>query len=329
MVIPTASDPWVLGIDTSAYTTSVAAVHDSGTWIQERRVLDVPLGHRGLRSSEALFQHVRNLPDLVSRVLDQLKRDALVAIAVSVAPRPTPDSYLPVFAAGGSVAKSMASLVSVPLLATTHQEGHIRAGLAGTGLGFDRPFLALHISGGTTELLSVRKGQLGFDMTLLGFSDDLYAGQMIDRIGVLLGLGFPAGPELDQLAESVASAYAIPWSRPRLIEGLWRTSFSGPTSHAERALAKGAPKAGVARGVLESLVASLVHLIQSAAGPEDLLVIGGVAANKLLRKEMSRWLTPQGFRVWFADPDWSRDNAIGVGYLGLDFWRRQNEGGRQ
>ncbi len=329
MVIPIASDPWALGIDTSAYTTSIAAVHASGRWIQERQVLDVPSGHRGLRSSEALFQHVRNLPDLVNRVLDQLEREALVAVAVSVAPRPARDSYLPVFSAGASVAKCLASLGSVPLLATTHQEGHIRAGLAGTGLGVDRPFLVCHISGGTTELLSVQKGRHGFAMTLLGVSDDLYAGQMIDRIGVLLGLGFPAGPGVDQLAESAPAAYPIPWSRPRLREGLWRTSFSGPTSHAERALAKGAPKAEVARGVLESLVASLVHLIQTAASPQDLLIIGGVAANSLLRKEMSGRLTPGGFRIWFADPDWSRDNAIGVGYLGLDFWRRQNEGGRE
>lgn len=317
-------DPWVLGIDTSAYTTSVAGVCLSGRCFQSRRVLPVPSGARGLRARDAVFYHNQNLPELVEEVWQQGEPADLVGIAVSTQPRPVADSYLPCFLAGQAVAQSLAVVAGLPLVKTTHQQGHIRAGMAGSGLPSDREFLALHVSGGTTELVLVSPGATGLGIQLKGGSDDLYAGQFVDRVGVLLGLGFPAGPALDQLAESTHQAVLLPWSRPRLKNGLWWTSFSGSESAAGRALAQGANPAELARGVMEAIAHSLAALVVKSGIPSDVLVVGGVAANTHLRRQLQHWLAPAGWTVWFADPKWSQDNAIGVAFLGLDAW--QNSG---
>lgn len=320
------ADAWVLGIDTSAYTTSVAAVFDSGISLQERQVLPVELGSRGLRPSEALFHHIRALPNLVESLVSRLNPREMVGVAVSVAPRPQEGSYLPPFLAGEAVARSLAAHARVPCLSTTHQEGHIRAGLAGSGLIPDDAFLALHVSGGTTELVRVQwSSRDAMQVRLVGGSDDLYAGQFVDRVGVLLGCRFPAGPELDQLAEAQEDYIEIPWSRPRFRDNLWWISFSGPESAAERAMLSGAAAGLIARGVMESIAQSLAALVQAAQQRGDLLVVGGVAANTHLRRRMRSLLEPKGWRIWFAEPDWSRDNAIGVGYLGIDAWRRRDD----
>ncbi|PSR24200.1 MAG: peptidase M22 [Sulfobacillus acidophilus] len=316
-------DPWVLGIDTSAYTTSVAAVFQSGRYFEARRLLPVPVGARGLRASDAVFYHNQHLPRLVEEVVTQTDRADLVAISVSTKPRPIEKSYLPCFVAGKAVGRSLAALASVPVFSTTHQEGHIRAGIAGSGLTVQREFLVWHVSGGTTELLAVTPASWGFAITLKGGSDDLYAGQFVDRIGVLLGLPFPAGPDMDQLAESSLNAVDLPWSRPRFKNNLWWTSFAGPESAARRAFAQGADRAALARGVMEVIARSLAAVVLKFNKPTDLLVVGGVAANAHLRRRLGLWLSAAGWTVWFADPRWSRDNAIGVAYLGLDAWQRR------
>lgn len=305
-----------MGVDTSAYTTSVALVSTDGTVHQQRRVLPVPLGARGLRPSEALFLHTQYLPQMMEQLWNDAGRVRLSAIGVSVAPRPEPDSYLPPFLAGEAAARSIAAVEGLAVLRTTHQEGHIRAGLAGSGLHPNQEFWALHVSGGTTELVRVQMSAGGWQVTVFGGTDDLYAGQFVDRIGVLLGASFPAGPELDRMAEAQEDMVRLPWTKPRHIDGVWRISFSGPESAAERALQDGVPSGPLARGVMESIGRTLAGLVAASADGGDLLVVGGVAANTHLRRVMGRRLP--NWTLWFADPDWSRDNAIGVAYLALD-----------
>ncbi|NMP21151.1 peptidase M22 [Sulfobacillus sp. DSM 109850] len=307
---------WSLGLDTSAYTTSVAAVAADGRLVrQERQLLPVPMGSRGLRPSEALFYHVKNLPAMLERVMDGLDRHRLVVVGASQTPRPTPDSYLPPFLAGMLAAQAVALGRGVPLIHCTHQEGHIRAGLWSAAWDPADPFLALHISGGTTELLRVDRRTVPWSIDLVGGSDDLYAGQFVDRVGVALGLAFPAGPELDRLAESAAAPLALPWSRPRSRDGRWWTSFSGPESAARRALREGAEPTALAKGVMESISRSLSALVEAAAPPGHLLVVGGVAANTHLRRVMTARLQKNGWQIGFAAPEWSRDNAVGIALI--------------
>ena len=189
----------VLGLDTSCYTTSAAAVDAQGKVIAfSRLLLPVEAGQRGLRQSEAVFAHVRQLPQVVESLMAELPPEArFCAVCASSKPRDEADSYMPVFQTGCGYGRGIAATLRIPFFETSHQQGHIAAGRIGLP-PLDERFLALHLSGGTTELLLCEKGKL----RLVGGSMDLHAGQMVDRVGVRLGLRFPAGPELEKLAMS-------------------------------------------------------------------------------------------------------------------------------
>lgn len=194
---------WVLGLDTSNYTTSVAAVAQNRELIGEyRRLLFVPKGQRGLRQQEALFQHIGNLPKLLESLCEIADPEHLAGIAVSNRPRPRDDSYMPVFQAGWSVAGSLAHLKRVPLWTFSHQAGHIAAAAWEEALFIEEPFLVLQLSGGTAEALLY--DPLSQEIDRLGGSKDISFGQLIDRIGVRLGFAFPAGAALDDLAVQAA-----------------------------------------------------------------------------------------------------------------------------
>ena len=191
-----------LGVDTSNYTTSVSCVSDEGIVFERRTVLSVPLGERGLRQSEALFQHIRNLPPLMEGMLSSIDRSAVAAVAVSAKPTVAQESYMPVFLAGRLAAGAAASSLGVPLYETTHQAGHIRAALMGQEEVFTgKTFLTLHLSGGTTDLLLI-SNENGRDWRIerIGTGLDLHAGQLVDRVGVAMGLAFPSGASFEQLA---------------------------------------------------------------------------------------------------------------------------------
>lgn len=305
---------YCLGVDTSAYTTSMAIIgNDEVVW-EKRQVLAVPVGETGLAQSAAFFQHVQNLPRLVEEIPSRIWED-LAAVGVSITPRPVEGSYMPVFTAGFAVAQAIAVARQVPLLRTSHQEGHIAAGLVSAGGPERGEFLAVHLSGGTTELLAVSKAEPGrMNIRLLGGTTDLHAGQFVDRVGVSLGLSFPAGKELEQLAQGASpGAESL---LPSSIKGL-EVSFSGVETAAQRLLAQGTQAADVARaveGCIARTVAKLVERGLDMEGLADVLIVGGVSANQFIRQTLARRLEGK-VRLYWAKPDWSRDNAIGVAYL--------------
>ncbi|HEY8391643.1 MAG TPA: O-sialoglycoprotein endopeptidase [Capillibacterium sp.] len=322
------SSGYYLGLDTSCYTTSVALADAEGSIIQDcRRVLAVEKGARGLRQSEALFQHLQNLPELVERVAPYRP---LHGVAFSARPRPVEGSYLPVFVAGANFARVIAATAGVPLLASTHQEGHIRAALAGSGLASEA-FFGLHLSGGTTELLAIRRKAGGFAIKLLGGTSDLHAGQMVDRVGVAMGLPFPAGPSLEALAEKAQGRLRLPVA----VEGL-SVSFSGPTSAALRLWEKKAEPAELARAVLDCLVETVFLLLKAGVetgepGCHEVLLFGGVASNAYLRRELTARAAglPRGLKVYFGENRLSSDNAVGLALLAREaLTAKTGEGGR-
>ncbi len=308
----------MLGIDTSCYTTSVAVVGEPGLLNDRRLLLEVPPGKRGLRQAEAVFQHVRNLPQLLS---DVLPFRGITAVAVSGTPRSLPDSYMPVFKAGEASARSLALAWDVPCHVTSHQAGHIWAGLYGRDLHWEGDFWALHISGGTTELVSITLGQAAQDMaiSLMGGSLDIHAGQLIDRIGVQMGLTFPAGPHLEKLAMEGRHQGVSPVILPISVRDL-DLNLSGPEAAATRALEAGADPRAVAQGVEECLAQSLAALIKNATanrGGDRVLIVGGVAANKYIRNFLESSLSKYNITVVFAPRTLSGDNAVGVAAYGL------------
>lgn len=304
-----------LGIDTSAYTTSLAMVDTQGEWIWEsRRVLDVPSGETGLAQSAAFFQHVQNLPRLIAEVPQPLWK-RLGGVGISMKPRPVEGSYMPVFTAGFAVAQSIAAARQLPLIETTHQEGHLAAGLTSAKGPQSQRFLAVHLSGGTTELLLVeRRGDVGYTIEILGGTTDLHAGQFVDRVGVRLGLPFPSGRHLEVVAQEASPKAAS--LLPSSVRGM-DVSFSGVETAAQRLIDQGIPAADVARAVEGCVARTVAKLILTGiekTSIREILIVGGVSSNLFIRGELERRLQGKGKCFWAA-PEWSRDNAMGVAIL--------------
>lgn len=310
----------IIGIDTSCYTTSVANIGAGGVLLNERRLmLQVKPGECGLRQSEAVFQHIQNFPQLMEGLQDVMP---IRAIAASVRPRPVDGSYLPVFKVGASMGESLAHLLGVPFIATSHQEGHLRAGF------FDREvpegnFLAWHLSGGTTELLFVKATSEGFNIEKIGGSSDLQVGQFVDRIGVALGARFPAGVFLEGLAKQSDSTESLPVVTKDLT-----LSFSGPESAGKRLLNSGILPQELARRVFNCISQALIGVTLEAVERYEVdlvLFTGGVAANELIRTALLGEKKLQEVKLVFAPKELSGDNAVGVGLIGWDLFRNKHE----
>ncbi len=300
-----------LGLDTSAYTTSLALVDQDEKLIYERRIpLEVKEGSLGLRQSEAVFAHLSNLPALYGEHRDLFDESVLAAVGAAVKPRPVEGSYMPVFKVSEAFGLFIARTMGLFYLPSTHQEGHVQAGIWSAGLPAGE-YLILHLSGGTTEILSAREVNPGeFEIKLLGGSADLNAGQFIDRLGQAMGLGFPAGPELEMIA---AKTDKEELELPLAVKG-HNISFSGPASHAERLLQQGCERADLARAIERCIADSLATAVQnipvSSGNKTDILAVGGVTANSYIRERLKEKLLSR--TIFYARPEYASDNAVGL-----------------
>jgi N6-L-threonylcarbamoyladenine synthase len=314
----------ILGIDTSCYTTSVALLGEDGTLLADaRRMLSVKQGGRGLAQSEMVYQHTRNLPEVFAAALaDVGKSCELTAVGASACPRNQAGSFMPAFLVGQGYGKVLAMSHALPFFALSHQENHILAGIWSAGGPVGDDFLAVHVSGGTTELTAVSRKAEGLDIRLLGGSGDIAAGQLVDRIGVALDLPFPAGSHLEIIARQGTSGAA---TLPVAVKGM-TVSFSGPETHARRLLAQGVKGADVALGVEECIAEALTRLIiktVTAHSFRDILIVGGVAANSFIRNYIVEHVNArETVRFYFPAKEFSGDNAVGSGYFAL--CRRHN-----
>ncbi|MTI94888.1 MAG: O-sialoglycoprotein endopeptidase [Firmicutes bacterium] len=300
----------VLGIDTSNYTTSVAVLDEPANLIaQQRRLLQVPAGSHGLRQSEAVFQHLQNLPDLVEQLAIDFQQ--LSAVGVSVRPRDQSGSYMPVFTVGANFARVLARGLSVPVHECSHQANHLAAALWSLSWWPEQgeEFIAAHVSGGTSEILHVRWSSTP-SVTVLGATRDLNAGQFVDRVGVALGLDFPAGPQLEQLARKAKGEVRL--ASP--VEGC-DMSFSGPLSAALRLVGQSEPTE-IARGVEDCVAKGLEKALLHACDHtrlSDVLLVGGVISNQRIRQRLDHRL--RGLRLRYASLETARDHAIGAAVL--------------
>ena len=311
--------PLYVGLDTSCYTTSVACVDEEGIVYDKRTVLSVKMGERGLRQSEGLFQHVRNLEAMVPRMFERINRQDIAGLAVSSRPRPEADSYMPVFLAGRMAACACGAALGLKPLYTSHQQGHVRAALLGNeALAESLPFLGMHLSGGTTEIFTVGEG---LSIRLLGGTADLHAGQLVDRLGVALRLPFPAGPSLERLARE-ASGTNI--KLPASVKDL-RCSFSGVET-AARSLVGKAQDGELALAVYDCLARTFAKMLLRAAektGIDRALLAGGVASSRILRQMLAQRLQGSGLQLYFGQPELSSDNAVGVALIARDHIQKE------
>lgn len=300
-----------LGLDTSNYTTSAAYwAAGADKPVQAKQLLPVKEGEMGLRQSDAVFHHTRQLPEVLERLRDALE-GGVTAVAASDRPQQQDGSYMPCFLVGAGAARQLGAVSGVPVYFFTHQQGHVMAALTGADcLSLrDKPFLAFHVSGGTTDALLVEPDpDCIIRCRVVGHSLDLKAGQLIDRVGGLLGLRFPAGPALEQLALEAADTY-----RPKATLRGTDCHLSGVENQCRDRLSKGVPPAEVARFCLDSVGAAIEGMTEALLreyGDLPLVYAGGVMSNGILKQRFT-----DRFGGRFAPPMYSADNAAGISCL--------------
>jgi len=316
----------VLGIDTSNYTTSLALTSfDGRIEADERRLLQVKQGERGLRQSDALYQHMENLPEMLLKLFGEIDKSRIGAIAASERPRPVEGSYMPVFKAGVNYGKVMAASLGVPFFGFSHQEGHLAAILKGSSFSAAEEYLAYHLSGGTCELLHVKEGTI----RILGGTRDLSFGQVIDRIGVLTGMAFPAGAEMDRIALEIMDKQGnMPKRLKKIpIDGL-EINLSGIETQCRREIEQGADQHQLIFELFSRISDCICLMTEKAVaetGCRRILFTGGVSASRFIREEIGRGMTTNGLELVFGDPALSSDNAVGISFLGGEKLWQQNQ----
>ena len=300
---------YYLGIDTSNYTTSAAVCDKSGKVIFNlKKMLPVPEGHKGLRQSDAVFAHIKNISEVLSGV-KEIPISDIAAIGYSAYPRNIEGSYMPCFEVGAAVAGSIAHLADIPIYKFSHQQGHIRAVKYGCGQDDLNEFIAFHISGGTTDILYVN----GDNIDRIGGTTDLNAGQAIDRCGVALGMKFPCGPELERLADKYD--YDEPFNVS--ING-FECSLSGLENKFNKMIAEGEAPVKVASFTIRFISKTIDKLagnVQSDVRYSSLPLIfaGGVMSCRYISDVISN-----KYNAYFAPPEFSSDNAAGTALLARD-----------
>lgn len=304
----------VLGVDTSNYTTSVALIDtDKMTVHQSKMLLPVKSGEVGIRQSDAVFHHTKQLPLVISDLLNKTNLNSLSikAVGVSKSPRLVKDSYMPCFLVGESFCDSLVRICNVDLYKTSHQIGHVLAALYSSNklelIRNREKFVAFHISGGTTDCLLCEYDEENvLNITELGKSLDLKAGQAIDRIGVKLGLDFPCGAELEKLASTSDKIYKIKPS----IKGN-DCCLSGLQNKCEKMLINGEQPCDIAKFCLNFIGETIIAMSRSVREKyEDISMIfsGGVMSDKIIKDEIQKTFE----NTYFAEPEFSCDNAVGI-----------------
>ena len=300
-----------LGIDTSNYTTSVC-VYDSetGEVVQKKLLLPVKQGEKGLRQSDAVFHHTARLYPLVQELFAEVD-GGIDAIGVSQRPRDAEGSYMPCFLVGENVAKCIGAVADKPVHGFSHQAGHIAAALYSSGKMnlINEKFIAFHISGGTSEMLLVSPDiEKDFDVKIIGETLDLNCGQAVDRAGVMMGLSFPCGKELEKLALACSEKY-----NPKVCVKGGNCSLSGLENQCRKMLDAGETKENIARYCLDFICKTIEKMTEFALseyGRLPLVFAGGVMSNSIIREKIQ-----SRFGASFAQPEFSCDNAAGVAIL--------------
>lgn len=299
-----------LAIDTSNYTTSTA-IYTDGNIIQAKKLLPVKEGELGLRQSDAVFHHTIQLPQMIEQLAAQTQLNSVTAIGASFTPRQVEGSYMPCFTVGSGFARGLSAVMNVPLYSFSHQQGHIAAAIYSSKQYnlFNEKHLAFHISGGTTEALIVSPDKENIiSATLVGKTLDLNAGQLVDRVGVMLQLPFPCGKHIEQLALNFFGKIK---TKPTIKD--CNCCLSGVQNICEKMYKEGISKEEISAFVLKYIEDTLYKMtlnIFDTYGKMPVLFAGGVMSNSIIRNNLTEKLG-----AYFAEPEFSTDNAAGVAVL--------------
>ncbi len=300
-----------LGIDTSNYTTSVCLYSsESGEMLQKKLLLPVKKGEKGLRQSDAVFHHTSRLYPLMKELFCEAGGE-IDAIGVSEKPRDAEGSYMPCFLVGVNAAECIGAAMRKPVYGFSHQAGHIAAALYSSGRTdlIKEKFIAFHVSGGTSEMLLVSPdSERAFDIKIIGETQDLNCGQAVDRAGVMIGLSFPCGRELEALALKSEKTF-----NPKVCVKNGNCSLSGLENQCKKMLDRGEKHEDVARYCIDFVCKTVEKMTEYAVaeyGDLPLVYAGGVMSNTIIKKRIQ-----SKFNASFAAPEFSCDNAAGIAYL--------------
>lgn len=306
--------PEFLGIDTSNYTTSTAVyVSEENKIYQSKKLLPVKDGELGLRQSDAVFHHTKQLPEMIEKLYSENSLDKPVGVSASVRPRNISGSYMPCFLCGEGFARSLSAIEKIPFYSTSHQVGHILAALYSANKLelVKEKFIAFHVSGGTTDcLLCESDNDDILKISEIGTSLDLKAGQAVDRVGLMLGLKFPCGIELENLANNSSKKYKV-----RAVMKGADCCLSGLENKCRKMLDDGESPENIAEYCLDFIAETIISMTAVAIriyGNLPLVFAGGVMSDAIIRRKIiSRF-----GKAFFAKPEFSCDNAAGVAIYG-------------
>lgn len=312
---------YILGIDTSAYTTSIALTDFDKKEIiaDKRKVLTVPLGQKGLRQQDAVFQHLKNFQELYEEINAELKNISVVS--VSSRPRNVEGSYMPVFTVGQNYGKAIAKTLNCEYLEYSHQENHIAASLIDEYKEINDNILGIHISGGTTEFLSVKKASTGYEAVIKGGSKDITFGQLIDRIGTLMEFSFPCGMHMEKQLYNNNDVENI---KLPAISGDAYINLSGMENYYNNLyLSNKYKKESIINSLFKYVADCIIHIINNIKENynfETVIIAGGVASNSIIRNLVLENLN-NDFTIILPTKENSSDNAVGVSILPIiDRW---------
>ncbi|WP_236914930.1 Kae1-like domain-containing protein [Clostridium sp. Cult2] len=314
------SKRYFIGIDTSAYTTSLAVIDNSNNIILDlRKILEVKEGKKGLRQQEAVFQHINNLPLLIEEMAMEIDINNVDTISCSNKPRSIEESYMPVFIVGKGQAFILSKILNTKYREYSHQEGHIGAGIMDNQIRHYDKFLSFHISGGTTELLLVNNKDNKMSIQIIGGTLDLSIGQLIDRIGVELGLAFPCGVEMDRISQrgSVLNLN-VPMS---LKDDTW-FNLSGMENYFKNLIKNYSySKEDILATLFETISTIIYKIIFNSHikyNLDNILITGGVSANRILRGFLFEELNNKKIKPFFTKIELCTDNGVGIAYIGKE-----------
>jgi len=310
-------EKYFMGIDTSNYTSSIAVVDENNNVVfDDRIILNVKNGERGLRQSDALFQHINNLPHITPKMSGTIDTGKIKAISVSARPRSLEDSYMPVFLAGKSLGKSLSDVLKCNYHEFSHQQGHVKAAMYNNKIE-NNILKGIQISGGTTEVLNIANDNNEYLIDIIGETKDISIGQLVDRVGVKLGYEFPCGKYLDEIALATEADYEKKIKKI-YIEDL-NINLSGTETQCMNLISKNIDANEIIHELFAKIADALISIIvECTENNEGFLLMGGVASSEFIRNRIIGDLKLKNRNIYFGERKYSLDNAVGTALLGKE-----------
>ena len=309
-------DVYILGIETSCDETSASIVKNGTEEISTiiSSQIDIHKDYGGVVPEIASRQHVKNMTIVIEECLEQakMKMDDITAIAITYGP-----GLIGSLLIGLEAAKTLSFIYDKPLIPVHHIAGHIYANSLVKELEF--PLLALVVSGGHTEIIEMTKH---YSFNKLGGTLDDAIGECYDKVARVIGLEYPGGPKIDKLALEGEPTYKLPIP---LQDDSYNFSFSGLKSavinlaHNEEQRGNEINKANLACSFQKVAIESITNKIKKAIVEKNIknvIVAGGVAANKGLRQEMERVCNELKVDLSFPPMKYCTDNAAMIAAAG-------------